>query len=147
MGGGSIRGIGFDMSQNPGGSILATGIRVARSAREILDFCNTEDAIAPAIAMYHPTKRVLFCRDFVQRQQASFHSAIKKAARIYLIGLRVHPIDEHIWQPLAASTAPLYYVGGEPESLLAWAQENSRKLAFCIADSFADALETIEKHR
>jgi hypothetical protein len=144
MGGGGIKGIGFDLSQSQGGSILEAGIRVARSAREILDFCRTEDAIAPAIAMYHPTKRVLYCRSFVQRQQATFHSAINKAARIYVIGLRVHPVDEHIWQPLAKSVAPLFFVGPEPETFVAWAQENGRKSAFCIADSFADALKPIE---
>lgn len=146
IGNSSIRGIGFDLSQAEGGAVLDAPIRVAQSTREILDFCSTEDAIAPALAMYHPSKRVLYCRSFVQHLHAAFLSSIRSASRIYVIGLRVHTIDEHIWQPLASSTSPLFYVGREPDQFRAWADQSHRKSAFSIADSFSQALPVIATH-
>ena len=146
MGSGGIHGIGFDLSQAEGGSVLDAPIRVARSTREILEFCAKEDAIAPALAMYHPSKRVLYCRSFVKQQQAAFLSSLKSASRIYVIGLRVHTVDEHIWHPLASVNTPLFYVGREPDQFRVWAEQNNRKSAFSIAASFAQALPTIEAH-
>lgn len=147
MGTGGIRGIGFDLSQaGEGAAVLSAPIRVARSTQEILQFCATEDAIGPALAMYHPSKRVLYSADFVKGQQDAFLSSVKSASRIYLIGLRVHAVDEHIWQPLAAAKSPLFYVGREPDDFHRWARENRRKTAFSIANSFSEALPLIAAH-
>lgn len=146
MGTGGIRGIGFDMSNSEGGAVLDAPIRVAQSTREILDFCATEDAIAPALAMYHPSKRLLYCRSFVKSQQAAFLASVRSASRIYVIGLRVHTIDEHIWQPLASATNSLFYVGREPKRFRLWADQNRRKSAFSIAESFSEALPVIAAH-
>jgi len=96
--------------------------------------------------MYHPSKRVLYCRSFVQHQQAAYLSSVKSASRIYVIGLRVHAVDEHIWQPLASVRTPLFYVGREPGHFTDWAKQNNRKSAFSIAASFAEALPTIQSH-
>ena len=146
MGNGGILGIGFDLGQAGGGAVLDAPIRVAQSTREILDFCCIEDSIAPALAMYHPSKRVLYCRSFVQHQQAAFLSSIHSASRIYVVGLRVHTIDEHIWQPLASSKAPLCYVGREPDQFRAWAEKSHRRSAFSIAPSFSQAVPVIAAH-
>lgn len=48
--GGQITGISFDLSRSGGGSILNASVMVARSAGEIIDFCNRETSIAPALA-------------------------------------------------------------------------------------------------
>lgn len=147
MGTGGIKGIAFDLSQaGQGAAVLDAPIRVARSTQEILQFCSTEDAIGPALAMYHPSKRVLYSAPFVKGQQEAFLSSVRSASRIYLIGLRVHPVDEHIWQPLAAATSPLFYVGREPDDFHKWATENRRKKAFSIASSFSEALPVIAAH-
>lgn len=147
MGSGGISGIGFDLSQSEGGgSVLDAPIRVAQSTREILEFCAKEDAIAPALALYHPSKRVLYCRSFVRQQQASYLSSVKSASRIYVVGLRVHTVDAHIWQPLASVNTPLFYVGREPGDFTEWARQNKRKSAFSVTASFAEALPTIRSH-
>jgi len=146
LGGGGIRGIGFDLGQSVGGAILDAPIRVAQSVREILEFCTKEDAIAPALAMFHSTKRVLYCPSFVRHQQEAFLASINSASRIYVIGLRVHTVDEHIWGPLASAKAPLFYVGREPEEFRHWAIQSKRQSAFSIATSFAEALPIIATH-
>ncbi|WP_428312001.1 hypothetical protein [Hydrocarboniphaga sp.] len=147
MGTGGIKGISFDLSfAGAGAGILDAPIRAARSADEIQHFCATQDAIAPALAMYHSKKRVLYSSAFVKAQQDLFLASIKSASRIYLIGLRVHAIDEHIWQPLGQAKSPLFYVGREPVEFRNWAKDNSRKNAFVIAHSFAEALPIISLH-
>ena len=147
MGAGGIRGIGFDLSKaGEMSGVLDAPIRVARSAQEILDFCATEDAIAPALAMYHPSKRVLYCGSFVKSQLDAFLSSVRSASRIYVIGLRVHTIDDHIWKPLASAKSPLFYVGREPDQFLRWAGTHRRRSAFSIATSFSQALPLIAAH-
>jgi hypothetical protein len=136
-------GISFDLSASEGGSIIETGVSLATSTQEILDFCGTEDAIAPALAMYSPSKRVLYCQEFVKAQQEAWVQAANRASRIFIVGLRVHVVDEHIWGVLAGCTAPLYYVGFEPNEFAAWAETSRRKNAYALAKSFADALPQI----
>lgn len=136
----------FNVSHHEGASELDAPIKIAQSRREILDFCASQDSIAPAIAMYHASKRVSFCRQFLEQQITAFESSIKSAARIYVIGLKVHVIDEHIWRPLASSRAPLFYVGGEPDRFREWARTNGRNNAFALATSFAEAMPRIATH-
>lgn len=141
-----FKGISFDLSQSTDGSIIETGVRVARSSREIIDFCNLEDSIAPAMAMYSPSKQVLYCRSFIQAQQQAWLTALTAAARIYVIGLGVHLVDEHIWGRLAKARAPVYYVGREPKDFMRWAHTSGRKYAYILADSFEAALPRIAMH-
>jgi hypothetical protein len=91
-----ISGISFDLRGSDDSAIIETGVTVATSTQEILDFCETEDAIAPALAMYAPSKRVLYCQEFVKAQQEAWTAAATSASRIFIIGLRVHPVDVHI---------------------------------------------------
>lgn len=138
-----ITGIGFDLSNSPGGSIIEAGVRVARSTMEVLEFCQREDSIAPAIAMYSPDKRVLFCRSFVQAQQEAWQRALKEASRVFTLGLRVHPVDKHIWEPLGSASAALFYVGREPDAFLEWAASEKRRNAFVLAQTFQNAIPQI----
>jgi hypothetical protein len=141
-----ISGIGFNLIGSAAGGILEAGVRVASSAKEVIEFCRREDSVAPALAMYSPSKRVLFCRSFIQGQQQALNTAIKNASRIYVVGLRVHAVDEHIWGPLAESEGNLYYVGREPEEFISWHTSVKRRQAYALCQSFAEALPYIAAH-
>ncbi len=141
-----ISGIGFDLANTPGVGALSANVRIAQSAKEVIEFCDREDSIAPAVAMYHPTKRVIYCQAFVETQQQAFDAALKQVARVYVIGLRIHTVDEHIWKPLAASKAKLYYVGREPEDFESWVRNNERRAAYSLANSFEDGIRHIAAH-
>lgn len=143
LAGGGFSGISFDLSGSESGSILECGVRVATSTYEVQQFCAKQDSIAPALAMYSPSKRVLYCRAFVEAQQAAWAASTTEASRIFVIGVRVHPVDDHIWGALAASTCPLYYVGFEPEDFVQWASSCQRKNTFTLARTFAEALPAI----
>lgn len=140
-----ISGISFDLTESKGGSILDAEVVAARSLREIIEFCNREDSVAPALAMYSPTKQVLICPSFIQAQQRAWLTALKEAWRVYVVGLRVHTVDEHIWGALARAKAPLHYVGLEPDEFRSWANSNKRSKAFVLAPSFAEAIPLIAR--
>lgn len=136
-----IKGLGF-VTQPESKAILSAPVSIAKSAREIMDYCEGGTSLAPALAMYHSSKRVLYCPDFVSKQQDEFVAAVSSAKRIFVVGLRVHPIDAHIWLPLARSTAPLYYVGRESE-LKTWADDVKRQKAFWLGETFAGSINKI----
>lgn len=138
--------ISFDMGHSPNGSIIEVGVTPNASPREIIEFCDRENSVAPALAMYSPSKRVLYGKNFVDAQQQSWLHALSQASRIYVIGLRVHLVDGHIWGPLAKARAPIHYVGREPDAFTAWADNANRKAAYVLANSFEDALPGIAAH-
>lgn len=138
--------IEFDLSNSPNVSVLESRIKIATSTAEILQFCNTENSIGPALAMYSPSKHVLYCRDVLEMQQKAWLGALSDASRIYVVGLRVHTIDKHIWGPLANSKAPIHYVGREPKDFTDWANDNNRQEAYVLANSFQEALPGIAEH-
>lgn len=140
-----VSGIGFDMGASSGAAI-ETGVRPAQSAQEVIEFCDREDSVAPALAMYSPSKQVLYCRSFIQAQQQAWLAALNQTSRIYVVGLRVHTIDEHIWRPLASAKAPLYYVGREPEDFITWSRDNGRRETYVLARSFEAAIPHVAMH-
>jgi hypothetical protein len=140
-----IQGIGFILSGETS-SILEVGIRPAASAREVIDYCNSADSIAPALALYSPSKRVLFGADHVLEQQRAWIASVSTATRIYVIGMRVHPVDEHIWGTLSKAKVPVYYVGREPDMFREWASSVKLRSGKVLATSFDEALPRIADH-
>jgi len=143
LGTSSIRGIGFIVPE--GSSILEAPVRIAASAREVLEFCRREDAIAPAIAVYMRDKPVLFCKSFVQAQQTAFANEVRLARKTFVIGLRCNPDDQHIWSTLARAPGWLGYVGKEHELFTDWCTKERRKGGSVVADTFENALPIIKR--
>jgi hypothetical protein len=145
--GGSIRGVGFVMPDTSGG-IIEVAPHIARSAAEVTELCRREDAIAPAIAMYSSSKRILYCPGFIGQQRSAWIDATAVASAVYVIGLRVHPVDTHVWEPLARTRAPVYYVGRHPDEFFAWSTNarKGRRRSYVLADSFQTSLPRIADH-
>lgn len=141
-----FQGCSFDLSSAPNASIIEANVRVANSTNEILDFCNREDSVAPALAVYSPTKNVLFCKGFVQEQQKAWREALHAASRVYVIGLRVHLIDTHIWGELAKTKSKIFYIGREPQDFLSWAHQVKHRSCYVLDDSFDTAISKIATH-
>lgn len=143
-----ISGISFHVGDTKNASILETGVHPTFDTETILDFCKREDSVAPGLAMYSPAKQVLFCKGFVQGQQWLWQRALRAAVQIFVVGLKVHPVDSHIWKPLAQSTGALYYVGREPADFERWCANCERRNARPLAESFEGALgEMCALHR
>ncbi len=137
-----ISGIGFDLSAAPDASILHAPIR-AVGPHDVLEFCRREDSIAPAMALYAEGKAVLYCAQFVTQVQADWREAVKRAKRIYLIGVRPYPADTHVWGPLARKGPPIWYVGPSGADFLDWAKGEGRRNAHHLSDDFGQSLPQI----
>jgi hypothetical protein len=141
-----ISGIRFDLSQSSDVSVVEAAVKPARNVQEIIAFCGREDSIAPALAMYSQSKQALYCRDFIQAQRSAWLDALADAARAYVVGLGIHLTDRHIWEPLARSRIPLFYVGREPDEFVTWAKSSKRRKSYVLAESFAEAVPKIAAH-
>lgn len=126
--------------------MLEADVRVAWSADEVLRFCREQDSLAPAMAMYARGKQVLFCPGFVSQQLKMWQEEIARAEAIYVIGVRVNEEDRHLWSPLAASPAPIYYVGREWDEFEAWEERKGRLRGAPLAHTFADCLPMLADH-
>jgi hypothetical protein len=125
------------------GSNLEAPIKIAKSADEVLAFCRDNDSFAPAVALYAPGKKVLFCPSAVKQQQDAWLSELSQANAVFIIGLRVLPEDDHIWGALAKASAPLHYVGYEPDEFSSWARSCSRNETYVLAKDFSHSLTAI----
>jgi hypothetical protein len=138
----SIRGIGFDVGR--GSSIVGGApIRVAKSSREVIEWCKREDAIAPVLALYAKGKPVLYCPEFVQEQQRHWCRAVGEAKRVYVIGVRVNPDDRHVWDILERSRAGIFYVGPEGDAVSDWATQRGRRDVHHFAPTFKEAVTSL----
>jgi hypothetical protein len=143
---GRIRGASFDLSAAaPGSSAVNAPVRAAVNRSEVLEFCSREDSIAPAIALYAKGKQVLICPDFVRRQQDDWRREVKKASRLFVVGVRVNPEDSHIWESLRSSRGDLFYVGPHPNPFPDWAKTNGRPRAYRLANSFEGGLRLMQR--
>lgn len=135
----------IDFKTDPSQSVLDADVFPASTTEEIIRFCTEQDSIAPALALYSPDKKILYCPTFVKNQQEAWRTSLKSASRIYVIGLRVHEVDAHIWGELAVARAPLFYVGFEPEVFESWARKR-RGRCYVLGQTFKSAIPTIRRH-
>lgn len=140
-----ITNIGFDVGTESGATIMDIDVSVA-TPYEVIEFCRREDSIAPAIAVYAKGKQILFGYRFVDRQQQAWQLEVKRASKIYVIGLRVNPEDTHIWGALKSAKAPLHYVGGESDEFIEWKNNQKRKQAYIVGEKFEEAIPHIKRH-
>lgn len=112
---------------------------------ETLHRCTVEDSLAPAIAMYAEGKAVKISPDYVERQQELWRSAVRGASRIYVVGVRVHHLDVHVWGELGRARAPVTYFGREwdREQYEEWRNGNGKKHAYFIEATFNECIEVI----
>ncbi len=100
-------------------------------------FLQTNDTLAPAIAMYHPKKQVRYCPEFVKFQQSEWIRSLHQAKRCIIIGLKYNSADEHIWKELEKSTCHKYYVGSFEQDL-----KIIKKFSH-LSDTFENAFDRI----
>jgi hypothetical protein len=107
--------------------------------------CRTEDSIAPAVAVYAEGKSIRVGPAFVAQHQRQWAAAVRAARAVFVIGVRVHLVDHHIWGPLATSRAPVTYFGleGDKEAFFDWKRAAKKRHAYFVEATFEHCLPTI----
>jgi hypothetical protein len=95
------------------GDLLAPIYPIHRA--ETLRRCKEEDSLAPSMSVYAPGKEVRVSPYYVAQQQQRWKEALAQASHVFIVGTRVHKVDQHIWEPLASSSAQIHYFGLESD--------------------------------
>jgi hypothetical protein len=102
------RAINFVVQTSPGYyQFSGGGVDIATNAAEVTKFCRSNTAFGPVMAMFAAGKQVLHCPEFIVETQREWRESVSAAAKIFVIGVRVNPVDDHIWMPLAQARAPV----------------------------------------
>jgi hypothetical protein len=78
-----------------------------------------DSPLAPTMSVIMRGKPVLFSPPEIRRLQSWWANAVLRAKVVTVIGVRPHPIDAHIWQPLAETEAAVCAVG-DRDDFEAW---------------------------
>lgn len=109
--------------------------------------CIQEDSIAPAIAMFAVGKNVNISPDFVDNQYEMWKKQVIKSSKIFVVGVRVHEIDEHIWGVLGKSKAKIAYFGFDDDKaeFEKWKSNHNKKNAYFFKSDFKSSVQKIKR--
>lgn len=125
---------------------VSTGGRV-RIFRDLADFRveKTRNIFPPVMSYFEPNKFTVSCANFIQAERHRFEQVILSAEKVALVGVRVHPVDKHIWQPLANTQAPILYLSGPSAAseFSTWCGNVGRSGDLPVAKYFSDGLQEL----
>jgi hypothetical protein len=125
---------------------LSTGGTV-RVFADMRDFHREKAAnvFPPVMSYFEPAKFTVSCANFIEEQRERFAARVSSADVIAIVGVRVHPSDKHIWEPLAATPARITYVAGPSAAteFERWASREGRSKDNAVPQYFMDGLEDL----
>lgn len=114
---------------------------------ETLEKCIKEDSVAPAIAMFAVGKKVKISPDYVNNQYEMWKTQVLKSSKIFVVGVRVHEVDEHIWGLPGKVKAKIFYFGFESDrtEFEKWKTNSGKKNAYFLDSDFKKSVKAIKK--
>lgn len=108
----------------------------------VIKRCLVENDLAPIMCLYMKGKPINISPSIIKQVREEWTRMVEKAKAVVCIGVRPLPEDEHIWQPLSAIQAPIYFIG-DKEALESW--RNSYRAGFTdyIGAKFGEAYNTL----
>jgi hypothetical protein len=74
--------------------------------------------------------------------QHRWKELVMKAQAVYVIGVRPHLVDKHIWEPLTETNANLFYIGSK-EQFDGWFHKRPNGKSTFIHERFDEAIPKI----
>lgn len=105
-----------------------------------------QDAFPPVMSYFEPNKRTTVGHSFIERQRSRWRMLAQQASTLIIVGVRVHPQDVHIWDPISTTEARVVYCGGPHGALeyCDWAANlRQRSDDRVLSGYFRDEFETI----
>jgi len=104
------------------------------------------DAFPPVMSYFDPSKETTSGASFIEGQRKRFATLVSEASTIGIVGLRVRAHDEHIWKPLAQTSAKIVYCSGKSsgKEFKVWASEShTNKMDIILPHYFSDGFEEL----
>ncbi|HCL6649668.1 TPA: hypothetical protein R4079_003862 [Raoultella ornithinolytica] len=105
----------------------------------------TEDSLAPAMAMFLEGKNVRVSPFFVKEQYRMWCDSVLNASKVFIIGVRVHLVDTHIWGILGRTTADINYFGfpADKSDFSSWKISSKKQNAYFHQSDFSSSINKI----
>lgn len=98
------------------------------------------NVIPPVLAIFMQGKPCQTSPDLLVEIQQDFKTAVLSAQRIGIVGVHPHHVDAHLWEPLADTSADLFYCG-DGAAFSAWAKSHrTGGKAQVVGSRFADSV-------
>ncbi|MHA1951618.1 MAG: hypothetical protein ACXAEN_20215 [Candidatus Thorarchaeota archaeon] len=98
------------------------GIKIARNLAEVQYFRFSNSSLHPSMAVYMKGKPVQTSPSIINHIQKVWQKKVEAAADVVIIGANPWPEDQHVWGPLADTSAKLVFIGNE-SSFNKWLEE------------------------
>lgn len=109
--------------------------------------CKNENSLSPAIAMFAEGKKLKVSPDFVINQYEQWKKEVYDASYVFIIGVRVHEVDEHIWGVLGNTKAIINYFGfdSDKNEFESWKKNYKKKNAYFKEYDFENSISIIKE--
>jgi len=105
------------------GVVWEGGIEAFLDSNLVIQRCLVETALAPVMCLYMHGKPLSVSPAAIHGQQKAWAERVDAASVVVSIGVRPLTGDDHIWKPLASTSAQLYFIG-DSTVLDQWSKPN-----------------------
>ncbi|MCI0564090.1 MAG: hypothetical protein MN733_36910, partial [Nitrososphaera sp.] len=102
------------------GVVFEGGLEAFLDSNRVIEHCLIETGLAPAMALYMEGKPNQISPSVIKKLQTLWAESVMSATAVIGVGVRPWPVDKHIWDPLAKTSSPLWFIGDAKE-FDAWA--------------------------
>ena len=123
-------------------AVLNPGVRVVDPS-EVATYLTGNTSLYPTMSIYTRGKPVQISPFLTDSLQGLWRAAVGSADSVTVIGVKPHPVDEHIWAPLATTNANVMFIG-DREPVEAWiAEHRPEKASRFIGTRFHDEIKNL----
>jgi hypothetical protein len=77
------------------------------------------------MSLFMKDKPVQAGPSWIKAIQAGWRDAVAQAEKVAIVGVRPNPMDEHLWEAVAATAAEVLFIGDEA-AITGWASQYRR---------------------
>lgn len=116
---------------------------VFKSPEDIEEYCYSDTALYPAMAIYMSSKPIQMGSVAITRIQKDWQDIIMNAEKVFIVGANPNMEDKHIWD-FINKKSQIFYCGNK-DNFENWQQNKNRKDVF-LNCTFESAIQSIIEH-
>jgi hypothetical protein len=114
------------------------------SPHEAAQWVCGDTALYPAMCMFAVGKPSQISPHVFAGYQSKWAELINRAKKVFVIGVRPHLIDSHVWGPLGNTDAELFFVGSLNE-YTGWLPDRRARPTNYVGPTFREALDVLSR--